>query len=31
MEDVIAQVKSDRLDQSKLTQLFERHQADRPA
>ena len=28
MEDVIAQVKSDRLDQAKLTQLMERHQAE---
>ena len=27
MEDVIAQVQSDRLDQSKVAQLFERHQA----
>lgn len=28
MEEVIAQVQSDRLDQSKLTQLMERHQAE---
>jgi len=28
MEDVIAQVKSDRLDQAKLTHLMERHQAE---
>ena len=28
MEDVIAQMKSDRLDQAKLTQLMERHQAE---
>jgi hypothetical protein len=28
MEDVIAQVKGDRLDQAKLTQLMERHQAE---
>jgi Spy/CpxP family protein refolding chaperone len=28
MEDVIAQVKSDRLDQAKLTQLMDRHQAE---
>ena len=28
MDDVIAQVKSDRLDQAKLTQLMERHQAE---
>jgi Spy/CpxP family protein refolding chaperone len=28
MEEVIAQVHSDRLDQSKLTQLMERHQAE---
>lgn len=27
MEDVIAQVQNDRLDQSKVAQLFERHQA----
>ena len=27
MEDVIAQVQSDRLDQSKMARLFERHQA----
>ena len=27
MEDVIAQVQSDRLDQSKIARLFERHQA----
>ena len=27
MEDVIAQVQSDRLDQSKVAQLFEQHQA----
>lgn len=28
MEEVIAQVKGDRLDQVKLTQLMERHQAE---
>ncbi|TKB86748.1 MAG: periplasmic heavy metal sensor [Nitrospira sp.] len=28
MEDIIAQVKSDRLDQAKLTELMDRHQAE---
>ena len=28
MEDVVAQVQSDRLDQAKLTQLMDRHQAE---
>ena len=28
MEEVIAQVQSDRLDQAKLTQLMDRHQAE---
>lgn len=28
MEEVIAQVKGDRLDQAKLTQLMDRHQAE---
>lgn len=29
MEEVIAQVKSDRLDEAKLAQLIEQHQAER--